>query len=58
MLGVHRWMCVACRRFRKQLVEIDHAVRDYMEIGVPTTMDMPVEVRTRIEQALREELNG
>jgi hypothetical protein len=55
MLGVHRWLCSACRRFRKQLIEVDEAVRDYLDAGVPTNVALPDDARQRIQQALRDE---
>jgi predicted anti-sigma-YlaC factor YlaD len=55
VLGFHRLVCAACRRFRGQLAEVDRAVAVYVTTGVAESVHLPDDVRERIVQALRDD---
>ena len=58
MLGFHRMLCVNCRRFHTQLVQIERELAEFVETGVPESVSLPEEVRERITLALRNELGS
>ena len=55
LLGFHRLVCAACRRFRTQLVEVDRAVGEFLAVGVLDSVALPDDARERIARALRDE---
>lgn len=58
LLGVHRLMCGNCRRYRRQLVEVDAAVSGFLAEVVPESARLPDEARDRITRALRDASGG
>ncbi len=54
VLGAHRLVCGACRRFRKQLIDIDRALEEFWnETNGPADVRMPDESKTRIREVLK-----
>jgi predicted anti-sigma-YlaC factor YlaD len=54
VLGAHRFVCGACRRFRKQLVNIDRALEEFLnETTGPADVQMPDESKIRIREVLK-----
>ena len=54
-LGLHKLICSACRRLRRQFSLIRAAMRD---VNASQGVTMPDEVRERVAQALRRHANS
>ena len=53
VLGFHRLVCGACRRFRSQLVEVDRATGEFLR-SEPTIegLELPDDARERIHSQI------
>jgi hypothetical protein len=55
-LCLHRVLCPACRRFRRQLAELHRAIAQFLKsAGAPSAVRLSAVARGRIHQALRDE---
>lgn len=53
VLGFHRIVCAACRRFRSQLVEIDRATGEFLRSEPPAEgPELPDDARARIHSQI------
>lgn len=58
LLGFHRLVCGNCRRYGRQLAEVDAAVAGFLADGLPEPARLPGEARERITRALRDASGG
>ena len=54
-IGLHRILCVKCRRFALQLAEVDRAVGETIRAAELGSTPLTTEARERMRRALQEE---
>jgi hypothetical protein len=53
-VGFHRFVCPMCARFRKQIVEVEAAMTEYVQhTGDTANAELPAETKIRMMQALK-----
>lgn len=57
LLRVHVFVCGACRRFRRQIAEIDRVATVLLKDSRPRGPGMPAAAKVRLNQMVDERLN-